>query len=201
MDNFFKGATLVLAHKKLTLIPKASISLIVWLVLSRNHVIGGKIDPSAATVRTTVTCLFSEPGVWIATDFWPFSNNDFSGIISKITGVLSILPVTGSEYFYKSGAFRIKWWYFTFKLRCEFLIQRWFFCRAKLCLSLNWRTQSKGCVAILLIFPFSVMLIWILVNEDYSLLLASSIILHLRKLGTTANVLHLHHSLSTLFLL
>ena len=54
---------------------------------------------SAATVRTTVTCLFSEPEVRIITDFWPFCINDFSGSISKNTGVLSIAPIRGSGFF------------------------------------------------------------------------------------------------------
>ena len=45
------------------------------------------------------------------------------------------------SYLLKSGAFRIKWWYFTFKLGWEFLTQSCFFHRAKLFLSLNWQTQ------------------------------------------------------------
>ena len=65
---------------------RCSISLIIWLILSRNIIIGGNINPSAATVRTTVTRLFSEPEVRIVTDFWPFCTNDFSGTVSKILG-------------------------------------------------------------------------------------------------------------------
>ena len=64
----------------------ASTSLIVWLVLHQNIIIGGNINPSAATVRTAATCLFSEPEVRIITDFWPFWTNDFSGTISKNAG-------------------------------------------------------------------------------------------------------------------
>ena len=64
----------------------AAISLIVWLVLPQNIIIVGNINPSAATVRTKITCLFSEPEVRIATDFWPFCTNDFSVTISKILG-------------------------------------------------------------------------------------------------------------------
>ena len=37
----------------------ASISLIVWLVLPRNIISGGNANSSAATVRTTVTYLFT----------------------------------------------------------------------------------------------------------------------------------------------
>ena len=62
------------------------------------------------------------------------------------------------------------------------------------------KLQSKNCVTIL-VLPFSVMLIQILVNEDHSLLITSSIILHLQKLGTIVDVLHLQDFLSTLFLL
>ena len=40
--------------------------------LLRNIVIGGDINPSAGTVRTTVTCLSSEPEVRIVTDFLTF---------------------------------------------------------------------------------------------------------------------------------
>ena len=61
-------------------------------------IIGGNINPSAATVRATVTCLFSELEVQIVTDFWPSCTNDFSGTLSKNTGVLSILLIRGSGY-------------------------------------------------------------------------------------------------------
>ena len=44
-------------------------SLIVRLVLPLKIIIGGKINPSAATVKTTVICLFSEPELRIVTDF------------------------------------------------------------------------------------------------------------------------------------
>ena len=38
----------------------ATLSLIVRLVLPLKIIIGGKINPSAATVRATVTCLYSK---------------------------------------------------------------------------------------------------------------------------------------------
>ena len=41
----------------------ATISLIVRLVLPLKIIIAGKINPSAATVRMTVKCLFSEPEI------------------------------------------------------------------------------------------------------------------------------------------
>ena len=49
-------------------------------------IVGGNVNPSAATVRTALTCLFSEPEVQIVTDFWPFCTNDFLGTVSKILG-------------------------------------------------------------------------------------------------------------------
>ena len=39
-----------------------TMSLVVRLVLPLKIIIDGKINPSAATVRMTVTCLFLEPG-------------------------------------------------------------------------------------------------------------------------------------------
>ena len=48
---------------------RATMSLIVRLVVPLKIIIGDEINPSAATVMTTVTCLFSESEVRIVTDF------------------------------------------------------------------------------------------------------------------------------------
>ena len=50
----------------------ATMSLIVGLVLPLKIIIGGKINPSVATVRSTVTCLISEPEVRIVPDICTF---------------------------------------------------------------------------------------------------------------------------------
>ena len=55
-------------------------SLIVRLVLPLKVIISGKINPSAATVRKTVTCLFLKPEVRIVTDFLPVGTNDLLAV-------------------------------------------------------------------------------------------------------------------------
>ena len=72
---------------------------IVRLALPLKIKIGGKINPSAAAVRTTVTCLFSEPEVGIVTDFQHVDTNDLSGTMSKNTGVSPMLPIKRNGYF------------------------------------------------------------------------------------------------------
>ena len=77
----------------------ATTSLIARLVLPVNIIIGGKTNPSAATIRMTVTSLFSEPYVRIVTDCLRVGTKDPSGTMSKNAGVLSMLPIERNEYF------------------------------------------------------------------------------------------------------
>ena len=57
------------------------------LVIPLKIIIDGKTNPSAAIVRTTVTCLFLEPEVRIVTGLLAVGTNDLLGIIPKNTGV------------------------------------------------------------------------------------------------------------------
>ena len=62
-------------------------------------IIGGRISPHVAMVRTTATCLFSQTDVLTVTILEPFLAKDLLGIISKKTGVSPMLPTSAEEFF------------------------------------------------------------------------------------------------------
>ena len=49
-------------------------------------IVGGKISPHMAMVRTTATCFFSQPDVLTVTDLEPFFAKDLLGTLSTKTG-------------------------------------------------------------------------------------------------------------------
>ena len=68
-------------------------------MLTGKIIIGGKIYPHAALVRTNVTCFLSQPDAPTVIELQNFFAKDLLGTILKKTGVSSRLPTSARGYF------------------------------------------------------------------------------------------------------
>ena len=115
-------------------------SLIVLLVLSRNIIVGGNINPSAATVRKQSRVSFQNPKCELSPTFDLFAPMIFLASYQKILGFRPYYLSEEMDIFLSLKIWRIQnemmIFYFQVGMRV-FDTKMFFFRIVKLCLSLN----------------------------------------------------------------